>query len=76
MVFDRAVLNGNDALSILKGSAKKRFSRFLKKIFVSQKICFKVKVLKMFETFERSALLKTYRSFKKRAFMKIPSTDF
>ena len=31
--------------SILVVSAKKRYSSFLKKLFVFQKICFKVKVL-------------------------------
>ena len=51
MASDRADLNGNDVFSILVASTKKRYSSFLKKIFVSQKICFKVKVLKTFETF-------------------------
>ena len=51
MASDRAVLNGNDVFSILVASTKERYSSFLKKVFVSQKICFKVKVLKTFETF-------------------------
>ena len=45
------VLYGNDAFSILVLSTKKRYSSFLKKVFVFQKICFKVKVLKMFKNF-------------------------
>ena len=51
LVSDRAVLNGNDVFSILVVSTKKRYSSFLVKVFVFQKICFKVKVLIMFETF-------------------------
>ena len=39
------VLYGNDALSILMLSTKKRDSSFLKKVLVFQKICFKTKVL-------------------------------
>ena len=64
--FDRAVLNGNDVLSILVVSTKKRYSSFLKKVFVFQKICFKVKVLKTFETFT-DCHIKTCRSLKRRA---------
>ena len=37
---------GNDALSVLVLSTKKQCSSFLKKVFVIQKICYKVKVLK------------------------------
>ena len=71
----RADLNGNDVLSILVVSTKKRFSSFLKKIFAFQKICFKVKVLKTFETFT-DCHIKTCRSLKRRAILKIPSTIF
>ena len=39
-------MNGNDVLSILVVSTKKRCSSFLKKVFVFQKTCFKVEVLK------------------------------
>ena len=46
-----AVLYGNDAFSILVLSTKKRYSSFLKKVFVFQKIYFKVKVLKTFKIF-------------------------
>ena len=37
-----AVFYGNDAFWILVLSTKKRYSSFLKKVFVFQKICFKV----------------------------------
>ena len=70
-----AVLYGNDAFSILVLSTKKRYSSFLKKVFVFQKICFKVKVLKTFETFT-DCYIKTCRSLKRRAILKIPSTVF
>ena len=40
---DMAVLFGNNAFSILVLSTKKRYSSFLKKALVFQKICFKVK---------------------------------
>ena len=75
LASDRTVLNGNDAFSILVVSTKKRYSSFLKKVFVFQKICFKVKVLKTFETFT-DCYIKTYRSLKRRAILKIPSTVF
>ena len=49
LAFDMAVLYENDAVSILVLSTKKRYSSYLKKIFIFQKICFKVKVLKSFK---------------------------
>ena len=42
---------GNDALSILVLSTKKRYLSFLKKVFVFQKICFKVKVMGTIKSF-------------------------
>ena len=54
LASDRAVLNGNDVFPILVVSTKKRYSSFLKKVFVFQKICFKVKVLKTFETLKET----------------------
>ena len=51
MASDRAVLHGNDVFSILVVSSKKQYSSYLKKVFVFQKICLKVKVLKTFESF-------------------------
>ena len=57
---DRAVLYVNTAFSILVLSSKKRYSSFLKKLFIFQSICFKVKVLKAFKvpTDCRRAILK------------------
>ena len=48
---DMAVLYGNDAFPILVLSTRKKYSSFLKEFFIFQKICFKVKVLKMFKAF-------------------------
>ena len=73
MASDRAVLNGNDVFSILVASAKKSYSSFLKKVF--QKLCFKVKVLKTFETFTDRDI-KTCQSVKRRAILKMPRTVF
>ena len=72
LASDRAVLNENDVLSIFVASTKKRYSSFLKKVFIFQKICFKVKVLKAFETFS-DYYLKACRSLKWRAILKIPN---
>ena len=46
LASEMAILYGNDAFSILLVSAKKRYSYFEKKVFIFQKIAFKVKVLK------------------------------
>ena len=70
-----AVLYGNNAFSILVLSTKKRNSSFLKKVFVLQKICFKITVLKTFKI-STDGLIKTCRSRKRRAILKIPSTVF
>ena len=75
LASDRAVLNGNGAISILVASTKKRYPSSLKKVFVLQKISFKVKVLKTFETFTDSHI-KTCRSLKRRAILKIFSSVF
>ena len=45
LASERAVLNENDVFSILVVGTKKRYSTFLKKVFVFQKICFKVKII-------------------------------
>ena len=50
-------------------------SSFFKKVFVLQTICFKAKVLKTFETFT-DCHIKTCRSLKRRAILKIPSIVF
>ena len=63
------LLYENDAFSILVLSSKKRYSSFLKKVFVFQKIFFKVKGLKTFKIFT-DCHIKTYRSLKRRLFWK------
>ena len=70
-----AVLYENDASSVLVFSITKWYSVFLKKVFVFQKICFKVKVLKSFKI-STDCHIKTRRSLKRRAILKIPSTVF
>ena len=75
LVSDRAALKRKDVFSISVVSTKKLYSSFLKKVFVFQKICFKVKVLKTFETFT-DYHIKKCQSFKRRAILKIPSTVF
>ena len=69
------VLYGNDAFSILVFSTKKRYSSFLKKVFVFQKICFKVEVLKMFKI-STDCYIKTCQSLKRNAILKVPSTEY
>ena len=49
LASDKAVLCRNIAFSIFVISTKKRYSSSLKKVFVFQKICFKVTLLKTFE---------------------------
>ena len=58
--------------SILVLLTKQRYSSFFKKVFVLQKICFKVKVWKTFKT-STDCLIKTCRSLKWRVILKIPS---
>ena len=60
---------------ILVFSTKKLCSSFLKTVFVFQNICFKVKVLKIFETFT-DCHIKPCRSLKRRAILLIPSVVF
>ena len=69
------VLYANDAFSILVLSTKKRHSSFFKKVFVFQKICFKVKVLKTFKIFT-DCHIQTCRSLKRRASLNITSIAF
>ena len=73
--FRQAVLHGSDAFSFLLLSTKKRYSSFLKKVFVFQKICLKIKVLKSFKI-STDCYIKTCRSLKQRVILKIPSTVF
>ena len=75
MDSEMAVLNGNDAFSILVLSTKKRYSSFLKKTLNFQKVCFKVKVLKTFKC-STDCRIKTCRSLKRKANLKITKTLF
>ena len=70
-----AVLKGNDAFSILVVAAKKRYSSFLRKVFIIQKIRCKVKALKKFKI-STDCHIKTSRSLKRRAILKIPRIAF
>ena len=49
LASDRAVLSGNVVFSFLVLTINKRYSSFLRKVCVIQKICFKAKVLKTFQ---------------------------
>ena len=73
LAFGRAALHGNDPFLILVLSTKKQYSSFFKKLFVFQKICFPIAALKTFKI-SRNCCIKTCRSLKRRAILKIPST--
>ena len=75
MASDKAFLNGNGVFSILVASTKKRYPSFSKNIFVFQKICFKVKVLKRIETLT-DCHIKTCRYLKRRTILKSPGALF
>ena len=75
LAFDVVVLYGNDTFSVLLPSTKKHYPSFLKKIFVFQKVCFKVKVLKTFKI-STDCHRKTCWSLKRRAILKIHSIIF
>ena len=75
LTSDMTVFYGNDAFFILVLSTKKCFSSFLKKVFVFQKIYFRVKVLKTFKI-PNDCHIKTCLSLKLRAIRKISSTVF
>ena len=75
LVFDKAVLYGNVALSIVILSSKKSFDSLFLKSLVFQKICFKVKVMKTFKIFS-DCHVKKCRSLKQRTILKIPSAVF
>ena len=72
LAFYRAVLYGNVAFSFLVLSTKKRYSRFLKKEFAFQKICFIVNVLKTFKI-SSDCHIKKCKSLKRSTILKIPS---
>ena len=69
------VLYGNDAFPILVLPTKKRYSRFLKKDLRFPEICFKVKALETFNVLT-DCHIKTCRSLKRKAILKIPSAAF
>ena len=66
--------NQNDICECIIASYSISIS-FLKKFFVFQKICFEVKVLKTFKIFN-DCHIKTCRSPKRRAILKIPRIIF
>ena len=68
--FSQGSLYGNGAFSILVFSTKKRYSNFLKKVFVFQKICFNVNGLKTFKI-STDCLIKTCSSLRRRGTLKI-----
>ena len=74
LASDMAVLYWS-AFSILVLSTRKRYSSFLKRVFVFQKMCFKVKLLRSFKIFT-DCHIKTCRSLKRTAIFKIPSAVF
>ena len=72
LTSDLAVLYGTDCVfKLFVLSTKELSSRFLKKALVFQKICFKV--LKTFKI-SSDCHMKTCRSLKRRAILKIPCT--
>ena len=71
----RTVLYGNIAVSVVVLSTKNQYSGLLKKVSVFQKIYFKVKVLKTLKI-SSGCHIKTWRSVKRRAILKITSTVF
>ena len=75
LASDMAVLNGNDALSILVLSTKNRYSSFLKQSFRFPENLVNVKVLKTLKIFN-DCHIKIYRSLKRRAILKIHGSGF
>ena len=69
LASDMANLYENDAFSILVLLTKKQYSRFLKKNFVFQKICFRVLVSKTFKI-STACLMKTCSSLNGGLFWK------
>ena len=70
-----AVFYGNNVLSIVVISTKKRYSSFSKEVSFFQKTCFKVKALKIFKICS-DYHIKMCRSLRRRVILKIPSTVF
>ena len=74
LVSEIAVLNENNAFSILALSSKKQYSSFLKKFSFSREFVSKL-VLKTFEI-SIDFQIKTCRSLKRRTILKFPSMLF
>ena len=74
LVSEIAVLNENNAFSILALSSKKQNSSYLKKFSFSREFVSKL-VLKMFQI-STDFQIKTCRSLKRRPILKIPSMLF
>ena len=72
LTSDRAVLQGNAAVSISVLSTKKRFSIILKRVCLFQKISFKIRVIKTFKSFI-NCHIKTCQTLKRSAILKITS---
>ena len=75
LASDMTNLYENDFFPILILSTKTRYFSYLKKCFVFLKICFKVEVLKTYNV-STDCHIKTCRSFKWSAILKIPITAF
>ena len=60
---DRAVFNEKDVCSILVALTKKRYSTFLKKLFVFEKICFNANrnLTSLFDSTKVALLLSCYK---------------
>ena len=70
LALDIVVLYGNVAFFIAVLSTKKRYSSFPLKVFIFQKTCFKVKLMKTFKI-SNSCHLKICQSLKWRAISEI-----
>ena len=75
LAFERSVLYGSVAPSIVVLSTKKLSSSFSKKVFVFQKTCFKAKTIEDVQI-SSDRHIKICQSHKVRPILKIPSTAF
>ena len=75
LASDKAVLFRDVGFSILALSTKNQYSSFFERVGVFQKSYLKVKVLKTFNII-CDCHMKTCRSLKRRAILKIPSIIF
>ena len=65
LAFERGVLSGKEAFSMVVLSTKTHHSRFSKKLFVFQKTCFNVRVMKTSKT-SSGCNIKKCQSLKRR----------